>query len=402
MDCDEVGDVLITTEYSTRNKKAVHGGRPESAFFLFKALCEVGAWLHYRVRSPLVAGDDLDWGISQIQAFEAALRMVQQPIRGNFFEGFRVLAMYQDEMTLNRAQKVASLALMLNEGLLKPLAGECWTYGQKEPPWSWCALDDHPMPAPPFKDLRIEERVGPMDWSISNMFLPFCQRGLQQAARIRKVLQGIWDRTDLCDWNEMYYRGSCIFFEKGYSWRGLDADIHNRSTHVLGFVAQESRFAPPHSTKYYFRFSHLTRPMTAETVQQWIVLIRTILELGCSDDATFKALMQNILTIIQEASAEKDVYVWRPLLRALGLGADIGYWDEKIRRDEQYWREERDWEERRRRLEKRLEAGSEFGLEKAIRFFSKPTSWESVRSPSDDILFNFKPMIWTFKYGDIH
>jgi hypothetical protein len=124
----------MTTEYSTSNMKAVRGGRHESAFFLFKAFCSAGPCLHYRVRSPLVAGDDLDWGISQIQAFDTALRIVRQPIRGNFYEGFRVLAMYQDEMTLNRAQKVASLALMLNEGLMKPLAGHCWRGGPKHRP----------------------------------------------------------------------------------------------------------------------------------------------------------------------------------------------------------------------------------------------------------------------------
>jgi hypothetical protein len=117
--------------------------------------------------------------------------------------------------------------------------------------------------------------------------------------------------------------------------------------------------------------------------------------------------MQNILTITQAASANKDVYVWRPLLCALGLGADIGYWDEKIRRDEQYWREERDWQERRRRLEMRLWGlQGLFGFHKVTemvpRFCTKYTSWESARSPRDDILFNFKPMIWTFRQQDIY
>lgn len=401
-DCDGLEYALLNTEYPTSNMKAVCGGRHELAFFLFKAFTDIGKCLHYRVRSPLMAGDDLDWGISQIQAFDRALKIAQQPLRGNWYEASRVLAMYQDEMTLNRAQEVASIALMLNEGLLKTLSGQYWTHGQGRPPWWWCDTDSPPGPAPHSKDLRIKERVGPMDWSVPNMFLPFCRPDLQQAARIRKVLQGIWDPTDLCDWNEMYYRKSCIVFEKGLSRESLVADLCGSYTGASGWTgADQSKFLPPHSTKYYFRFSHLTRPMTAETLQRWIVLIRTILELGCSDDATFKSLMQNLLAITQAASARKDVYVWRLLLCALGLEADIGYWDSKVRRDEQYWREERDWQERRRRLEIWILKLRELVRHETIRemlprYCNKFASWESVRSPSDDILFNYKPMISTF------
>lgn len=50
-----------------------------------------------------------------------------------------------------------------------------------------------------------------------------------------------------------------------------------------------------------------------------MIILKPILERGCLEHADFKALIQSLLKIQEEATRKHEGNVWRALLRAIGL-----------------------------------------------------------------------------------
>jgi hypothetical protein len=139
----------LIIEYSNASTKPIRNAAPGSDFFVLKPYqcctrmrwqgmskcCTSQDWKALRVTTPLVSGDDLEWGIAKICAFDKVLRTTGkdsfdkdllttgEPFWGPPGYGLDVLARCQNGMTLDRYKKVASLWMLLRESMFQLFAG---------------------------------------------------------------------------------------------------------------------------------------------------------------------------------------------------------------------------------------------------------------------------------------
>lgn len=284
-----------------------------------------GPWVGMEINTPVFQGVqflETPHGIPESLAqLLTALRGTRAEIKVGLNSrcGVHVHAGYLDGMTLQRAQRVTSLVLVLERTLLRPLCSPQLRANNKH-----CRpLDSTTRFAAEGERCESLEIVIPSVRSIMEKhFTPLMKRQAAKRATLQHVwrtTKEVWHALDLEDMEEKM---------RGVTGYRRSLAVHLRLPKVLPPDDMSDKFD---GTAVTMEFRLLQATADPELLGAWVAIVRAIMQAAAHEEEDayyqfFHSLFRDIIV----AEAIPNTETWRLVLLRLGLDHHIPFWERML------------------------------------------------------------------------
>lgn len=304
-----------------------------------------GGWEAIEVSTPVFTRKDLLRGIPQLTTFLQALRDINIPIAVNTTCGLHIHTGFQGGMTLHKAKKVVTLALLLEMGLLFPLCARTrednyWaqrntgfsilmprlTKGTEGTEGIWGQFELEPKTGPLLHSSPEFRRHIPeaADFTYSKWL------GTRNADDFTRAVAALWHIADLPG---IY---AAVQDENGSRCAlALCLRLKSGETHAsLGSGGPwRKNPVPTHEyegTPSTFEFRHMQMSFNLELLRNWTTIISRIMEVASLEAPEYKTMVLRIIGTLKQAQEQNSPLVWQNLLRTLRLEQQIPFWETQL------------------------------------------------------------------------